>query len=82
MQTASHRHLTTKQIETMINDQGAVVDIGQISDADARLLNRFAKQGKLIKYRGFWNNFSPLFGMGPLKTIWALPEFAKQMGAC
>lgn len=71
--------LTTSQIEQMLNERGAVVDIGQIAGADVRLLNKAAKQGRLVKYRGKWNTLIPGVGIGPDKTIWAIPEFAERV---
>lgn len=71
--------LSTQQIEQMLNERGAVVNIGQITDADVRLLNKAAKQGRLVKYRGKWDTLIPGCGIGPDKTIWALPEFAEHV---
>ncbi len=68
------RHLTTSQIEAMINEDGAVVNIGQIGPVEARMLDKLAKQGVLFKYRGHWDTLSPDFGIGPLKSIWAWPQ--------
>lgn len=69
-------HLTETDIEEMLNSDGAVVQIGQIAPAIVRKLDKAAKEGRLVKYRGYWNTMSPWFGMGPLKSIWALPERA------
>lgn len=68
--------LTTAQIEEMLTEHGAVVDIGQIADSDLRLLNAAAKAGRLVKYRGKWDTLMPRYGIGPDKSIWATPEFA------
>ncbi len=45
-------------------------DIGQLSRADIRDLNKAVKAGILIRYRGYWNSGCPIAGIGPLKTIW------------
>lgn len=67
-------HVDRKTIEAILNEDGAVVQIGQISPQDARMLDKLAKQGVLFKYRGHWDTMSPKFGMGPLKSIWAWPK--------
>jgi hypothetical protein len=63
-----------------IERQGVVVDIGQVGPDAKRALNRLAEQGVVIKYRGYWDTLLPVIGMGPLKTIWAVPAIAKAAG--
>ncbi len=48
-----------------------VANIGQLSRDDVRALDKAVKAGMLVKYRGYWNNGSPVAGYGPLKTIWS-----------
>lgn len=64
-------HITNETIEQIINEQGALVDIGQISPELKRSLERRVRSGELFKYRGHWDTLSPDWGMGPLKTIYA-----------
>ena len=59
---------------------GAIVSLGQVPPAMKRQLDRIARAGTLVKYRGHWNTLSPVTGTGPLKTIWALPEIAEAAG--
>jgi hypothetical protein len=47
-----------------------VVQIGQLSRADVRVLDRAARAGILVRYRGYWNTGSSLGGLGALKTCW------------
>lgn len=57
-----------------LRDQGAIVKMGMITPAVARSLDRLVAAGKLVKYRGHWDTLLPFVGMGPLKTIWVVPE--------
>lgn len=68
--------LTAKEIEAQLFERGAIADIGQIDAAHRRWLDKNAKAGALIKYRGRWDSLHPSFGIGPLKSCWALPELA------
>ena len=54
---------------------GAVIcNVGQIDKANQRALNRLVRDGVLVKWRGYWHPVSGAsFGIGPLKTCWALP---------
>ena len=70
--------LTVEQLDEMIAERGAVANIGQITDTVKRHLERRVKRGELGKYRGFWNTRSSIYGIGPLKTIYALPEVADE----
>src|SRR5690242_19425877 len=63
-----------------LEKNGSIVDIGQVPAWMRRDLNKLAKTGKLIKYRGHWDTLLPFAGLGPLKTIWALPEIAQAAG--
>jgi hypothetical protein len=63
-----------------IERQGVVVDLGQITPAVKRRLDALVRNGTLIKYRGYWDTLLTLIGMGPLKTIWAVPEIATAAG--
>lgn len=69
--------LSTDQIETMLTERGAIANIGQITASDVRLLDKAAKAGRLIKYRGHWGSKHPSFGTGPLKSCWARPDMAE-----
>lgn len=62
-----------------IHDSGCIVQLGQIGPFVERLLNRFVKQGVLVKYRGYWDTTLTFAGMGPLKTIWATPDYVAQL---
>lgn len=63
-----------------LQQNGAIVDLGQVPAWMKKQLDKQAKEGRLVKYRGFWNTLSPVMGMGPLKTIWATPEIAAVAG--
>jgi hypothetical protein len=71
--------ITTSQVEQMLTERGAVVDIGQISGGDRKRLNKAAKEGRLVRYRGYWDTLLPMAGIGPLKDIWATPAFADRV---
>jgi hypothetical protein len=60
-----------------IHEQGWVPSIGQIDAAACRFLDREVRAGRLAKYRGYWDSGHAAFGMGPLKTIYALPAVAE-----
>jgi hypothetical protein len=72
---------TAETAYEMIEARGAVVNIGQVTPVARKWLDREARAGTLIKYRGYWDTLLPCAGMGPLKTIWALPEVAVAVGA-
>lgn len=72
--------LTLQQAEDMLNERGAIVNIGQVGPTLQKALNKAVRAGRLVKYRGHWDSFQASFGMGPLKSIYALPAFA-QMAA-
>lgn len=55
-------HLTTRP---------AICDVGQITPAMKRVLERRIREGTWFKYRGFWNTLSPHIGLGNPKTIYA-----------
>jgi hypothetical protein len=54
---------------------GAVVcNIGQVTQADKRALDKMVKAGTLVKWRGHWFPVAGAsWGLGPLKTCWGLP---------
>lgn len=58
-----------------------IVDIGHISLANARFLNREVRAGRLAKWRGYWfpHPGAP-WGIGPLKTCWGLPAICASYG--
>lgn len=58
---------------------GYIVDLGQVPDWMKRQLNSFVKKGLMVRYRGHWDTLHASFGMGPLKTIWAIPEIAEKV---
>jgi hypothetical protein len=68
---ASRTYISDETVERIINDAGALVNIGQISPAQQRMLERHVRRGSLVKYRGYWDTMSPHYGIGPLKTIYA-----------
>jgi hypothetical protein len=52
-----------------------VVDIGQLSQADRRALDREVRRGKLQKWRGRWCPVPGApWGIGPLKTCYGPAE--------
>lgn len=63
--------LTQEQIDQALSTNGRIVQIGQISPASVRRLNKRAKAGELIKSRCHWHYVSG-FGLGPLKSVWSL----------
>lgn len=73
---AKEQGLTLQQAETMLNEQGAIVNIGQVGPTLKKALEKAVREGRLAKYRGHWDSMRAAFGIGPLKTIYALPEFA------
>jgi hypothetical protein len=63
-----------------LEKNGAVVDLGQVPAWMKKQLDAMAEAGSLVRYRGHWNTLLPNMGMGPLKTIWAVPEIARTAG--
>jgi hypothetical protein len=64
-----------------LENNGAIVDIGQVPAWMRKQLDRRAKEGVLVKYRGHWNTLLTFAGMGrPDKTIWAYPAIAEAAG--
>lgn len=59
-----------------IDEQGGIPDIGQFHPTVLKGLKALVKSGELVAYRGYWDSLSSAYGMGPLKTIYASPEFA------
>lgn len=70
--------LTTAEVVDVINETGAIADIGQITPEVQRELKARVKAGALGQYRGYWDTKHSGFGMGPLKTIYALPAVATE----
>lgn len=64
-----------------LEKSGAIVSLGQVPDWMKKQLDQQAKDGALVKYRGYWNTLSTFTGLGPLKTIWAVPGIARAAGA-
>ena len=64
-----------------IEEQGSIVQLGQIGPFVQRRLDALVRDGALVKYRGHWDTLLTFCGMGPLKTIWATPEIAEAAGA-
>ena len=49
-----------------------VVNIGQLSTADVRSLNKLVQEQRLVTWRGYWFPVAGgSHGLGPLKTCWA-----------
>jgi hypothetical protein len=57
--------LTTEQVKALINEDGYIQDIGQISKGDRRALDKAVRAGQLAKTRIPW-----LGWLGPMKTTW------------
>lgn len=54
---------------------GVVVDIGQISQSDRRVLEKAVRSGRLVKWRGYWHPVTGAdWGIGPLKTCYGTPS--------
>lgn len=52
-----------------------ICEVGQINKETARALDKLVKGGHLKKWRGRWYPIAGCqFGIGPLKTCWALPS--------
>lgn len=68
--------MTIETAERMLRSGEAIVNIGQVGRDLERALERAVRQGRLVKYRGHWNTLSPIYGMGPLKTIYVLAPTA------
>lgn len=48
-----------------------ICNIGQVSAADKRLLDKATKRGDIAKWRGCWFPVPGApFGLGPLKSCW------------
>lgn len=58
---------------------GPMPSIGQITPELAKHLGRRIRAGEVFTYRGFWDTCSPDFGLGQLKTIYALTAHAGQV---
>jgi hypothetical protein len=74
-----NRHWLPEVAYEKLQDCGYIVQLGQVGPFVQRLLDRFVKQGVLVKYRGHWDTTLTFAGMGPLKTIWATPEYVEQL---
>lgn len=72
-------HWLPEMAYDVLHDRGVIVQLGQIGPFVERLLNRFVRQGGLVKYRGHWDTTLTFAGMGPLKTIWATPDYVAQL---
>lgn len=71
-------HWTLAMAYRAIERDGHAVDIGQIGPVARKAFDKLVRQGALVKYRGYWTTLHAAFGMGPLKTIWAIPEIAER----
>lgn len=50
-----------------------ICNIGQIAPDTEKQLNKLARAGTLVKWRGYWFPVAGAsFGIGPLKTCWGL----------
>jgi hypothetical protein len=60
-----------------------IVNIGHISPATERQLNKLVAAGTLLKWRGKWYPVAGAsFGIGPDKTCWGLAsKYAAQVSA-
>lgn len=56
--------------ERVLFERGHVINLGQITAAVEKHLNRLVREGRAIRYRGYWNTLSESYGFGPKKTIW------------
>lgn len=54
-----------------------IVNIGQVTLGEKRVLDQAVRAGKLAKWRGHWfPHAGAPHGIGPLKTCWGTPEVA------
>lgn len=66
----------SNEILSRIVNGGVVVNLGRITDADQRALDRLARQGQIAKWRGHWFPVTgAAFGIGPLKTCYGTREY-------
>jgi hypothetical protein len=50
-----------------------ICDIGQVSMQDRRAMDCLVRSGGAVKWKGHWFPIAGAsFGMGPLKTCWAI----------
>lgn len=72
---------TLETANQQLNEKGYIVAMGQFDASIKRRLDNAVKDGRLAKWRARWN--APLggWGIGPLKTIYGLPELAPQASA-
>lgn len=69
--------ITIDQAQAAIGAGEVLVNIGQIGTDVQRALDRAVKQGSVRKWRGYWFPVAGAhFGIGPLKSCYALPETA------
>lgn len=58
-------------------DGEVVVNIGQVTPGEKRVLAQAVRAGKLTTWRGRWFPVAGApVGIGPLKTCWGTPEVA------
>ena len=69
----SWRCIAHETVMDMLNRGEVVVQIGQISDASKRALDKMVRAGTVLKWRGKWFPVAGAsFGIGPDKTCWGL----------
>jgi hypothetical protein len=73
---AKHRmesKMGKSRIYEALNAGEVICDIGQVTPADRRLLDRLVRRKAAVKWRGYWFPIAGAsHGIGPLKTCWAL----------
>jgi hypothetical protein len=63
------------RIYEVLKGAEVICDIGQVTKDDRRLLNRLVRAGTAVKWRGYWFPVAGAsYGIGPIKTCWALKE--------
>jgi len=72
---------TAETGNSVLDERGAIVDLGQVPAWMKKQLDAAAKAGRLVKYRGHFDSLLSFAGMGPKKVIWADPEIAEAAGA-
>ncbi|WP_155262918.1 hypothetical protein [Sphingomonas segetis] len=65
---------TIESAEAALLNGERLVNIGQFSRELVARLNRAAKAGRIVKYRGHWDTHHPSIGIGALKSIYCLAE--------
>lgn len=65
--------MTTEELISKALAGEVICNIGQVDAKSARQLDKLAKSGTLVKWRGYWYPVAgAAYGIGPLKSCWGL----------